>query len=361
MIPPHPQTLLRPFLQLGAGASWRLPACLALAAFAIPLSAALVRRMIRLGVVDVPGARSAHDRPTPKGGGVGAVAALLLGTPAALALLPSGGERWPAALLLLSALLLLAVVSWLDDLRQFGYRAKLAAQMGAAVLATAAALASIRAMPPTPLLALLVAVALAWLMLTTNAMNFIDGLNGLASGSTTIVCLAGAWLGWTLHDPLLLAAMPMAATGLLGFLPFNYPRARIFLGDVGSQPAGLLVGTLALLVLADGGGWRALLVPLMLAGILWDVLFTLARRALAGERLAQAHCSHLYQVAARTRLPAAAVSALHWGFAAWGLLAWFAAEGRPAIAVLLVAVPQLAWTIAVRHAAANDRPARGPA
>ncbi len=328
-----------------AGAPWPIAACLGLAALAIMLSAGLVRAMIRLAVMDVPVTRSAHARPTPKGGGVGMVAAILLGTPALLALVPGSGGRWPAAAALLAAVLLLAAVSWLDDLRQFGYRAKLGAQLGAGVLVVAAALATAPALPPWPLLVPGIAAALGWLMLTTNATNFIDGLNGLASGSIAIVCLAGTWLGWSLHDPLLAAIMLTAAAGLLGFLPFNYPAARIFLGDVGSQPAGLLVGSLALLVLADGGGWATLLVPLMLFGILWDVLLTLARRGLAGERLAQAHRDHLYQRAARGWLGASAVAALHWSFAAWGLLAGLATLRWPAASVMLAALPQVPWTI----------------
>ncbi len=328
-----------------AGAPWPIPTCLGLAALAVLFSAALVRMMIRLAVMDVPGARSAHARPTPKGGGVGMVAAILLGTPALLALLPGSAGRWMAAAPLLAAVLLLAAVSWLDDLRQFGYRAKLGAQFAAAALVVVAALAGARTLPSWPLLGPGLVVALGWLMLTTNATNFIDGLNGLAAGSTAIVCLAGVGLGWWLADPLLAAIMLMAAAGLLGFLPFNYPRARIFLGDVGSQPAGLLTGGLALFVLADGGGRAAVLVPLMLTGILWDVLLTLARRALAGERLAQAHRGHLYQRAARNVLPAPTVSALHWSFALWGLLAGLLSLRWPAASILVVALPQVPWTV----------------
>ncbi len=324
---------------------WPIPVCLGVAALAVLLSAALVRMMIRLAVMDVPGDRSAHARPTPKGGGVGMVAAVLLGTPALLALLPGSASRWPAAVPLLAAVLLLATVSWLDDLRQFGYRGKLGAQLAAAALVVVAALASARTLPSWPLLGPGMVVALGWLMLTTNATNFIDGLNGLAAGSTTIVCLAGVGLGWWLGDPLLAAVMMMTAAGLLGFLPFNYPQARIFLGDVGSQPAGLLMGGLALVVVVDGGGWAATLVPLMLTGILWDVLLTLGRRAIAGERLAQAHRGHLYQRAARTVLSAPAVSAMHWSFAVWGLLAGLLSLRWPVASVLLVALPQVPWTM----------------
>lgn len=339
--------------QVAANAVFGLPFLALCCLGAALLSALLVTRMIRLAVMDVPGGRSAHDRPVPKGGGVGTVAAVLLGVPAVLLLLFRGEEQPLAMLLLLAAVLLLALVSWMDDLRQFGFRAKLAAQLAASVLTIGAVLSTLPALPPPVLLLPMTLAALAWLMLVTNATNFIDGLNGLASGSIGLACLVAAALGWRLGDPLVVAVGTMTASGLAGFLPFNYPRARIFLGDVGSQVCGLLAGGLALFLLADE--WRdaaALAVPLMLAAILWDVLFTLLRRLGAGERLTQAHRGHLYQVAARSGVAPAIVAALHWGFVIWGGLVGVAvAPDRPVAAILMVLMPQLVWTILVRRRA----------
>lgn len=337
----------------------RVPELLGLAVLAALLSGVVVRRMIRVGVLDVPGRRSAHDRPVPKGGGVGVVTAILLGVPAALSLLPRQFGEWPAVLLLLLAVLLLAAVSWADDLRQFGFQAKLAAQAAAALLSVGALVVSMPVWPPGVLVVPLLFAALCWLLLVTNAINFIDGLNGLASGSALLASLAIGWLAWRLQSPLLLATATMTGAGLAGFLPFNYPKAQIFLGDVGSQVCGLLLGWFALSLPAVGladGSWRlgALLVPLSLAGILWDVLFTLARRALAGERITQAHRGHLYQVASRTGLSAPAVTLVHWGFVAWGYsTALVAAQSRPALAACIVLAPQLGWTLLVRHRASR--------
>ena len=338
--------------QVAASAGFGLPFLALCCLGAALLSALLVTRMIRLAVMDVPGGRSAHDRPVPKGGGVGTVAAVLLGVPAVL-LLFHRQERPMATFLLLAAVLLLAVVSWMDDLRQFGVRAKLAAQLAASVLTIGAVLSTLSVMPPPMLLLPGALAALAWLMLVTNATNFIDGLNGLASGSIGLACLFSAGLGWRLGDPLVVAVGTMTAAGLAGFLPFNYPRARIFLGDVGSQVCGLLAGGLALFLFADE--WHdagALAVPLMLAGILWDVLFTLLRRLSAGERLTQAHRGHLYQVAARSGVAPPIVAALHWGFVIWGGLVGVAvASDRPVAAILMVLMPQIVWTILVRRRA----------
>ncbi|WP_419728397.1 glycosyl transferase [Lichenicola sp.] len=335
----------------------RLPALLGLAVLAALLSGVVVRRMIRVGVLDVPGSRSSHDRPTPKGGGAGVVAAVMAGVPAALLLLPGQSGERPATLLLLLAVLLLAVVSWADDLRQFGFQIKLAAQAAAGSLAIGAVAVLLPTHLPCVMVLPLVLASLCWLLLATNAFNFIDGLNGLASGSGLIASVAVGWLAWRLQNPLLSAAAIMTAAGLAGFLPFNYPRARIFLGDVGSQACGLLLGAFALLLAASGGRdgtslGLGLLVPLALAGILWDVVFTLARRAINGERITEAHRGHLYQVASRSGLSAPVVTLIHWGFATWGsVIAVVMAPSSPTMAICVVLTPQLVWTWIVRHRA----------
>ncbi len=332
---------------------WLLVSCL----LAGLLSAVVVRGMIRLAVMDVPGGRSAHDRPVPRGGGAGTVVVVLLGVPVMVPLLSGGQDPVRTVVLLEVALALLAAVSWLDDLRQLGYRAKLSAQLAASALAVAAALADLPVLPPSWLLWPGLAVAFCWLMVVTNAVNFIDGINGLAAGSIAVCGLFVAVLGWRMDAPVAVAAGLMLASGLAGFLPFNYPRARIFLGDIGSQVCGLLAGTLSLPPLAVPG-WRlaALGVPLVLAGILWDVLFTLCRRLLGGERLTQAHRGHLYQVATRVGIPAVRVTAIHWTFATWGgMLALTLLPRHPVLAVVLALLPQPGWTGIVRRRALRAR------
>ena len=293
--------------------------------------------MIRLAVLDTPGHRSSHARPTPKGGGVGVVSAFLLGVPAALWL--QGGSIPPAATGgILGAVGLLALVSWLDDLRQFPPLAKLLAQAAAAALV----LEAIDPLPAHPWLGYV--AGFGWLLFATNALNFIDGLNGLASGSMALACL---FIGLTAPAGLQDCIGLVLAAGLLGFLPFNYPKARIFLGDVGSQGAGLAVAALGLLRWRDPMADSILVMPLLLCGILYDVAFTLCRRWRAGNRLHEAHRGHLYQVAFRAGMPAALVTLLHWGFVLWGAAIASAAE-RAAVAmplaIALALAPQLAWT-----------------
>ena len=316
------------------------------------LSAAMVRGMIAWGPMDRPDARKAHGRAVPKGGGVGVVLAFLVGVGvlyryAAFARLADG---YFIGLILAS--LAIALVAFLDDIRDWPFFIKLGAQIGAALLAVGSGLVVERLnLPwwgPVGLGWAAAPLTLGWILFVTNAVNFIDGLNGLAAGvcaiAACVLALIAVWFGgWFVY-----AAGALLCAGLLGFLPFNFPHARIFLGDVGSQFCGFV---LAVLTVAAGRfqgiELSVLLVPMLLFGVLFDVAFTLVRRALAGDRLTQGHRSHLYQVAHRSGVPATRVTLVHWGFAGWGALCcvlFLTTTGgvRP-LAVLLVLAPQGVW------------------
>jgi UDP-GlcNAc:undecaprenyl-phosphate GlcNAc-1-phosphate transferase len=275
------------------------------------LSAVLVRLMISVGALDVPVARSSHAVPTPKGGGVGIVAAFAVGTMFSL-----HGVGGLLELPVLGAVLVLAWVSYLDDVHGWPFAAKLAAQLGAAGVAMGCGHV-VRFLPwpglvGIPLGYVGAALTLGWFLFVTNAVNFIDGLNGLAGGCTLVACLLAV-----VAAPHSLGYQAGAlAAGMAGFLPFNYPRARIFMGDVGSQVCGFLLADFAVVAARDTQAF--LVVPLALLPILADVAFTLVRRAAQGARLTQAHRGHLYQVAQRSFMGAAWISALYWAFSAWG-------------------------------------------
>jgi len=316
------------------------------------VSASIVWLMTRVGVLDRPDARKAHDRPIPKGGGVGVVVAFLLGM--ALLYRYAGFARiadpYFRGVILASAAI--AAVAFLDDLRDWPFTVKLGAQVGAALLAVGSGLAVWEVRVPgwgaVPLGWLGAAGTVAWILFTTNAVNFMDGLNGLVPGTCLVAALclaaiAAAHGGWFAY-----AASLLLAAGLAGFLPFNYPRARIFLGDVGSQFCGFVLAVLGVAAARfEGVELSALVVPMLLSGLLIDALFTLARRLLAGERITQPHRGHLYQVAHRAGVPATVIAPLHWAFAAWGGLvcAVFLATPGPmkALVPLLVLPPQAAW------------------
>jgi UDP-GlcNAc:undecaprenyl-phosphate GlcNAc-1-phosphate transferase len=287
------------------------------------ISAAMVRLMIDIGVMDRPDPRKSHQRPTPKSGGVGIVVAFLLGifTLYEFAFFSRLADPYFRGVILAS--ILIALVAFLDDLRDWPFTIKLAAQIVAALAALGSGLyVRIFHLPYFGALDLgwFGALAtLAWILFTTNAMNFIDGINGLAAGTALIASLFLAFIaerfgGWFVY----FAALLLAA-GLIGFLPFNFPRARIFMGDVGSQFCGFV---LAVLGVAASRFERAemsfLIVPLLLSGVLFDVAFTLLRRALAGENITRPHRGHLYQVAMRAGLDVRIVTLIYWGFAALG-------------------------------------------
>ena len=327
------------------------------------LSAVVVRGMIGVGVMDRPDARKVHVRAVPKGGGVGVVAAFLAGIVLlyAFASFSRIGDGYFRGVILASAGI--AVVAFLDDTRQWPFTVKLAGQVAAGMLAVGSGLyvGSLN-VPIVGTVSLGWAGApltLCWILFATNAMNFIDGLNGLAAGVSTLAAavlagIAAGHGGWFVYfTSLLLVA------GLIGFLPFNFPRARIFMGDVGSQFCGFVLAVLAVAAGRFQVELSVLLVPMLLFGVLYDVAFTLVRRLAARERVTEAHRGHLYQVAHRAGVPAVAVTLVHWGFVLWGgacCAVFLGASGWwRAAAPMMVAVPQVVWTALVwRWAAQAD-------
>jgi len=328
---------------------------LAFAAGLALLSALVVRLMISMRVMDTPEARKAHSTATPKGGGVGVVAAFLVGILILYRFAEFARVAEPYFLGVIQASIAIAIVAFLDDVYDWPFVVKLSAQVLAALVAVSSGLyvADLR-MPyvgPVHVGWFGAAATLVWLLFTTNAVNFIDGLNGLASGVTLIasvflLAIAADTGGWFAY-----AAAGLLAAGLIGFLPFNFPRARIFMGDVGSQFCGFMLAVLAVVASRfDGVELSFLLMPMLLFGVLFDVAFTLVRRWMAGERLTEPHRGHLYQVAQRSGMPAPAVTLVHWGFALYGGICCLVFIEAPSVwkplVPWLVLIPQLVW---VKH------------
>jgi UDP-N-acetylmuramyl pentapeptide phosphotransferase/UDP-N-acetylglucosamine-1-phosphate transferase len=257
----------------------------------------LVLRLLKSqAILDHPNERSSHVTPTPKGGGIAVVTAVLAGWV---------GISWdtPAAAISLSvavAALALAALSWLDDLKGLSPLWRLLGQ-GAAVAFVLASTPSVKpffgGLLPGALDGL--AAGLLWLWFI-NLFNFMDGIDGLAGVETAIlglgIALVAAVAG--MSPTFVIYGLALLA-GALGFLWWNWHPARVFLGDVGSVPLGFLIGWL-LLVLAKNGHWQAaLILPLY---FLADATITLIRRALCGEKVWQAHREHFYQQAVRRGL-----------------------------------------------------------
>jgi UDP-GlcNAc:undecaprenyl-phosphate GlcNAc-1-phosphate transferase len=316
------------------------------------LSAAVVRAMIAARVLDRPDPRKVHTLDTPKGGGVGVVVAFLVG----IAVLYRFAEFARLAdeyfIGVIEASVAIAVVAFLDDLFDWKFTVKLAIQVLAALVAVGSGIYVVDYRLPYvgPLYIgwLAPPATVLWLLFATNAMNFIDGLDGLAGGVALITACFVAGIaafsgGWFAY----FAALLLAA-GLAGFLPYNFPRARIFMGDVGSQFCGFILAVLAVVASRfDNAELSFLIVPMLLSGVLFDVAFTLIRRAFNGEPLTEPHRGHLYQVAQRSGVPAIDVTLVHWGFAVFGGTCAIAFVAAPASAKpfvpLVTLLPQLAW------------------
>ncbi len=239
---------------------------------------------LRRGMIDAPGARRSHVVPTPRGGGL-AIVLVVLGACCAAGLIWPAHR--PALVLSVAGLVLVAGIGWVDDHRALSPWPRLLVHVLAGALLGAG----------------LCLEGLAWWQAIAGALmcvalvniwNFMDGINGLVASQALIGSLGFAWVlvaPWSW-----LAACFCAA--LFGFLPFNFPRARIFLGDVGSGALGYTLAGLAAMALAQNPGSPCLvLLPLGVCCI--DAGFTLARRVLAREAWWRPHTTHAYQRAAR--------------------------------------------------------------
>ena len=325
---------------------------LGFAAALILCSAAIVRMMIAVRVMDTPEARKMHDRPTPKGGGVGIVLTFLVGIAVLYRYAEFARLADPYFRGVIEASVAIAVVAFLDDLFDWPFTIKLGAQVLAALVAVGSGLYvtdfRIPYMGPLPFAWAGVAATMVWILFTTNAMNFIDGLNGLASGVALIACLFIVLIAAQHGGSFAYAAAGLLAAGIAGFLPFNFPKARIFMCDVGSQFCGFMLAVLAVAASRFAGVELSfLLMPMLLSGVLFDVAFTLVRRALAGESVTKPHRGHLYQVAQRSGMPPVAVALMHWGFTVFGGLCCLLFIALPSIykppVPFLTLLPQIVW------------------
>jgi Fuc2NAc and GlcNAc transferase len=248
-------------------------------------------------LLDHPNERSSHDRPTPRGGGVGIVLVVCIFGGAA----SSGfaGLTW-----ILAGALLIAAVSWLDDIRRgLSPLIRLIAHAGAAGLALRGMSGWERldvffldSITPGWLSYLVAAV---WIVGLVNAYNFMDGIDGLA-GIQAVTASAG-WLvvGLLSGSRVLAAAGVVIGSSAVGFLLHNWPPAKIFMGDIGSAFLGYAFAVIPLcagrVVPESLAGRVPFAGVLMVAPFVLDAAFTFLRRLVKGERLVQAHRSHIYQ------------------------------------------------------------------
>lgn len=295
---------------------------------AVGVSNVVVRLMIKINISDAPVARSVHHKTTPRAGGIGIIIGFLL--PLALFHGGSIANNLPGWPIILSGILLIAVVKFFDDINDVSPGLRFIAQLACSAMMVYSG--SVVMFEPGTWWAEqhLVALALSALcfLFAMNATNFADGLNGLLASSVLVAVL------WTIADllqhnvgselaALNLSTLVIFAGAILGFFVMNFPKAKIFMGDVGSSFLGIVLGVLALLLqhtyrpgyvlptVHDGP--FTLLFPL---SFLWfDVIFTILRRAILRRKLSQPHQDHMFHLLYRCGYSHTFITSLHIIFA----------------------------------------------
>lgn len=269
------------------------PIAIALAACVVcVLLIVLLRPLLMRYALARPNARSSHVVPTPQGGGVAVIVAVMSSVVLSIAFFGTVAD--PVLLTICAATILLAFVGAYDDLRTMPVAPRLLLQAVAVGVVLATLPAEFHLVPflPVGIERALLLVGGLWFV---NLVNFMDGLDWITVAETIPVTVALALFGLNGQLPSGPTLVALALCGaMIGFAPFNRPVARLFLGDVGSLPIGLLVGWCLLQLAGSGHLIAALLLPLY---YLADATITLLRRLLKGEKIWVAHRSHFYQQA----------------------------------------------------------------
>ncbi|NUT79791.1 MraY family glycosyltransferase [Pseudomonas brassicacearum] len=271
---------------------------LLLVGFSCALTWLLRRYALARSIIDIPNARSSHTIPTPRGGGVAIVVSFQLALPV---LAVDGLLAWPIMWAMLGAGSGIAVLGFLDDHGHIAARWRLLGHFAA----SAWALYWLGGLPAITLFGS--DVELAWLghvlavfylVWMLNLYNFMDGIDGIASVEAICACLGACLLYWLGGFESLIVTPLVLAMAVAGFLYWNFPPARIFMGDAGSGFLGIILGLLSLQAAWTSPG--LLWVWLILLGVfIVDATVTLIRRLLHGDKVYEAHRSHAYQFASR--------------------------------------------------------------
>lgn len=269
----------------------------------------------RWGILDVPNPRSSHRRATPRLGGLGILAGFYCGLSAAWLLTPSGSaDPWVSAIAL--AALMMGIVGLWDDLRNTQPKWKFLLQLAAGgVIVSAGMRLEGLSLPYAGTIEfsyLSLPVTLLWLAGFTNVFNFMDGIDGMACGTGIVYASVFAAFAWLLDKPEVVVVAALLGGSCVGFLVFNFPPARTFMGDAGSLFLGMAFSALMVwlgAIAADPAVVTGLI--LTCSVYLFDGGFTLGRRLVRRENIFRAHRSHLYQRLVQSGLSHGKVTALY--------------------------------------------------
>lgn len=308
----------------------------------------LRRYALAKSIIDVPNARSSHSVPTPRGGGIGIVLSFLIALPILEAL---GLANAPVVWALLGSGGAIALLGFLDDHGHIAARWRLAGHF----LAAGWALFWLGGFPPINAWGfsldlgwagnVLGIIFFVWML---NLYNFMDGIDGIASIEAICVCVSGSFLYLYIGEPNV-AVMPIVlAATVLGFLFWNFPPAKIFMGDAGSGFLGVVIATFAIQAawVAPQLFWSWII---LLGVFIVDATTTLLHRMVRREKIYEAHRSHAYQFAARRykshKLVTVAVALLNcfWLFPWAFLVASSRIDGVLAMVFAYLPIVVIAW------------------
>jgi len=262
----------------------------------------LTRLMIkRVRILDAPNERSSHTIPTPRSGGIAILITFFIGL-AVLKLL--GGD--PALdqdffWVFVGAALLIAGVSIVDDLAGVSFKVKLSTQVACAIVVMAFGVVVDRlALPGVGMVDLGAwgyPLTLIWIVGLTNAFNFMDGIDGLSGGTAVVAAAFFAAITFIEGSTFVYLVSSVLVWSCLGFLLLNWQPAKIFMGDTGSQFLGFVLAVLAVIAgKFDASHTSYMVMVLLFFHYIWDTAYTFVRRHRNGERVTEAHRSHLYQL-----------------------------------------------------------------
>ncbi|MDD5723976.1 MAG: glycosyltransferase family 4 protein [Syntrophales bacterium] len=301
--------------------------------------------------MDVPNDRSSHSVPVSKAGGIAIVGTFLAGI---LAIYIFAGEsmiREPYFIGFVCSALLVAIISFYDDVKGNSFLFRFFIQAIAATVVMVFGMVISEFEFPLDGRAQLgiskYVITFLWIVGLTNAYNFMDGINGLAAGTAVIAGLFFGIISFGQGSDLAYIISCVVVAGTLGFFVFNFPRARLFMGDVGSTFLGFVFATLAIIAaLYDHSHTSFFVMPLLLFHFIYDAFFTFLRRLIRGENVFLAHRTHLYQLFVGLGYSHTKVSIFYFavgiiqGFGAWWMVHMYGDKR------VLVFIPYLLFQVA---------------
>ena len=258
----------------------------------ILLSLLLRPLLVRLGLFDAPNKRSSHSVPVLRGGG------LAIAVASSAALLVGGVIEGSAGVALLAVPAGFAALGFADDRRSRSVKLRLSAQIVLSVLAAALVAGDFDVKTSVAVIGSLAAAF--WTVTYVNLFNFMDGINGITAVTAVIIGATHMVVGSHVDNDLVAVGGAALVGGALGFLPFNFPVARVFAGDVGSYFLGSYIAILSVIALAADVSPVTVAAPLLL--YIFDTMTTILRRARSGKRISESHREHSYQHLANNRL-----------------------------------------------------------